>query len=121
MYLSLPIPARNKQGKKNGPVTIGECLELFLEQELLKGDDSWNCPRCKKKREASKRLSIVKMPTVLLIHLKRFSYSGPFRDKLETFIEYPIKDLDMTPVTQFIDEKPVPQMYNLYAVSVRIF
>ena len=108
-------------GQRNGPVTLAECLELFLEQELLKGDDSWNCPKCKKKREASKRLSIVKMPTILLIHLKRFSYSGPFRDKLETYIEYPIRGLNMTPVTQFIDEDPVPQVYDLYAVSVKIY
>ncbi|KAJ3335334.1 ubiquitin-specific protease doa4, partial [Kappamyces sp. JEL0680] len=84
MYLSLPIPSTNRQGVKNGPVSVFECLQSFLATETLTGDDQWKCPRCKVNRDASKSLAIVKLPTVLLIHLKRFSFQGPFRDKLET-------------------------------------
>lgn len=36
------------------------------------------------------------MPPVLIIHLKRFSFKGPFTDKLETLVEFPLQDLDFT-------------------------
>ncbi|CAB4428973.1 unnamed protein product [Rhizophagus irregularis] len=58
--------------------------EKYLMQEILDGDDAWNCPRCKCRRRATKQLTISRLPDVLLIHLKRFSFNGPFRDKLET-------------------------------------
>ena len=32
----------------------------------------------------------------MIIVLKRFSFKGPFTDKLETLVEFPIKDLDLT-------------------------
>jgi ubiquitin carboxyl-terminal hydrolase 8 len=120
MYLTLPIPTRNRRGLKNGPVSIEECLQQFLEEETLSGDDAWHCPRCKKPRSASKRLSIVKLPTVLLVHLKRFSFEGPFRNKLETQVAFPLQNFDLTPYVQFLG--PIDsQVYNLFAVSVIIF
>jgi ubiquitin carboxyl-terminal hydrolase 8 len=36
------------------------------------------------------------MPPVLLIHLKRFSAKGPFTDKLETLVDFPLRGLDLT-------------------------
>jgi len=33
---------------------------------------------------------------VLMIHLKRFSFKGPFTDKLDTLVDFPIKGLDLT-------------------------
>ncbi|KAI8910157.1 hypothetical protein EDD86DRAFT_265606 [Gorgonomyces haynaldii] len=91
MYLTLPIPSTNKSGMKNGPVYIDECLNKYFEEEILDGDDQWHCPRCKTPRRATKRLTIARLPLVLLIHLKRFSFDGPFRDKVETYVEFPIK------------------------------
>lgn len=55
-----------------------------------------NCPHCKTLRKATKRLSLSRLPPVLLIHLKRFSAKGPFTDKVETFVEFPLKALDLT-------------------------
>jgi ubiquitin carboxyl-terminal hydrolase 8 len=116
MYLTLPIPARNKLGVKNGPVSVFECLEAFLATEKLSGDDQWKCPRCKVNRDATKSLAIVKLPTVLLVHLKRFSFQGPFRDKLEIAVDYPVRQLDLTGYTK-ISGNDV-QSYGLCAVSV---
>lgn len=115
MYLTLPIPSRNSKGVMNGPVTIFECLEEFLKSEILSGDDAWKCPRCNVKREATKKLAIVKLPTVLLVHLKRFSFNGPFRDKLETPVDYPVKRLDLAPYTKIGSSV---QTYSLTGVSV---
>ncbi|KAI8444606.1 ubiquitin-specific protease [Phakopsora pachyrhizi] len=92
MYLSLPIPNKRAPTK----VTLNQCLDAFLKEEVLDKDDAWNCPKCKKRRKATKRLSIARLPPILLIHLKRFSFKGPFSDKLETFVQYPIYGLDLT-------------------------
>jgi ubiquitin carboxyl-terminal hydrolase 8 len=91
MYLTLPIPSKNKAGKVGGPVYIQECLNSFMQREILDGNDAWHCPRCKKAQKASKILSIARLPLVLMIHLKRFSFSGPFRDKIDTYVEFPIQ------------------------------
>src|SRR5258708_16800433 len=55
-----------------------------------------NCPRCKTLRKANKTLSISRLPPVLLIHLKRFSFKGPFTDKIEKLVDFPLKGLDLT-------------------------
>lgn len=49
------------------------------------------CPKCQKLRKASKVLTLSRLPDVLLIHLKRFSFDGPFRNKLETNVDFPTK------------------------------
>ena len=90
MYLSLPIPDRNQRGVKGGAVYLEECLAKFTEKEILDGSNAWHCPACKTPRRATKQLTIARLPTVLLIHFKRFYFSGPFRDKVETFVEFKI-------------------------------
>jgi len=55
-----------------------------------------DCPKCKTKRRASKKLSLARLPPVLLIHLKRFEANGRFSDKVDTFVEFPMKSLDLT-------------------------
>ena len=44
------------------------------------------CPRCNMHREAVKSLGLWRLPPVLIIHLKRFTFEGPFRDKLQTHV-----------------------------------
>ncbi|CAG8523744.1 9376_t:CDS:2 [Acaulospora morrowiae] len=92
MYLSLPIPAK-REGES---VNLDMCLQHFTKEEILEGDDAWHCPNCKICRRATKQLTISRLPDVLLIHLKRFSFNGPFRDKLETMVDFPIWNLDLT-------------------------
>jgi ubiquitin carboxyl-terminal hydrolase 8 len=55
-----------------------------------------DCPQCKTKRKATKQLSLARLPPILLIHLKRFEANGRFSDKIDTFVEYPVKALDLT-------------------------
>ncbi|KAF9454384.1 cysteine proteinase [Macrolepiota fuliginosa MF-IS2] len=89
--LQLPIPHG-----RNGRVPIERCLDAFFNEEILEKDDAWDCPRCKTKRRASKKLSLARLPPVLLIHLKRFEANGRFSDKVDTFVEFPMKALDLT-------------------------
>ncbi|KAK6537208.1 ubiquitin-specific protease doa4 [Orbilia ellipsospora] len=92
MYLSLPIPAAAKGA--NG-CTLKDCMDEFTKEETLDGDDAWHCPICKKPRPASKQLSISRMPIVLIIHLKRFSSHGVWRDKVNTMVNFQ-KSVDLT-------------------------
>ena len=52
------------------------------------------CPKCKKHHRATKKFDLWRLPHVLVIHLKRFSYNRYWRDKLDSFIEYPTKYVD---------------------------
>lgn len=91
MYLSLPLPSG-----RSTRTTLYQCLDAFVKEEVLEKSEAWNCPRCKTLRKATKQLTISRLPPVLLIHLKRFSFKGPFTDKLETLVDFPLKDLDLT-------------------------
>ncbi|KAJ2999068.1 hypothetical protein NUW58_g112 [Xylaria curta] len=86
--------ARAKR-RKHG-LTLDECLDEFERDEVLSEQDMWYCPRCKEHRRASKKLDLWKTPDILIIHLKRFSSSGYRRDKLETLVEFPTENLDIT-------------------------
>ncbi|KAF9474821.1 cysteine proteinase [Pholiota conissans] len=89
--LQLPIP-----NARSGKVPIERCLDAFFNEEVLEKDDAWDCPQCKAKRRASKKLSLARLPPVLMIHLKRFEANGRFSDKIDTFVEFPMKSLDLT-------------------------
>lgn len=89
--LSLPVPQT-----KHGKVSLQRCLDAFFNTEILEKDDAWECPKCKVKRRASKILSLARLPPILLIHLKRFEVHGRFSDKIDTFVDFPMKGLDLT-------------------------
>ncbi|KAK7396058.1 hypothetical protein VNO78_16790 [Psophocarpus tetragonolobus] len=98
------------------PLSLYTCLEAFLREEPLVPEDMWYCPKCKERRQASKKLDLWRLPEVLVIHLKRFSYSRSMKHKLETFVNFPIHDFDLT---NYIANKnnSQRQRYELYALT----
>lgn len=98
------------------PLSLYTCLEAFLREEPLVPDDMWFCPQCKEMRQASKKLDLWRLPEVLVIHLKRFSYSRSMKHKLETFVNFPIRDFDLT---NYVAHKNSSrrQLYELYALT----
>ncbi|XP_017977326.1 PREDICTED: ubiquitin carboxyl-terminal hydrolase 8 isoform X3 [Theobroma cacao] len=97
-------------------ISLNKCLEGFLQEEPLGPDDMWYCPRCKKPRQANKKLDLWRLPEILVIHLKRFSYSRFFKNKLETFVDFPIHDLNLSNYISHIDSQ-LSNCYQLYAIS----
>ncbi|OWM69055.1 ubiquitin carboxyl-terminal hydrolase 8 [Punica granatum] len=97
-------------------VSLYKCLEAFLTEEPLGPEDMWFCPRCKEHRQASKKLDLWRLPEILVIHLKRFSYSRYLKNKLETYVDFPIDDLDLS---TYVASKNIHQSsrYTLYAIS----
>uniref|UniRef100_A0A673AK29 Ubiquitin carboxyl-terminal hydrolase n=1 Tax=Sphaeramia orbicularis TaxID=375764 RepID=A0A673AK29_9TELE len=101
--------------KKKATVALRECIELFTTMETLGEHDPWYCPTCKKHQQATKKFDLWSLPRILVVHLKRFSYNRCWRDKLDTVVDFPIRDLNMS---EFVcDPKAGPYTYDLIAVS----
>eukprot|EP00826_Nyctotherus_ovalis_P052313 TRINITY_DN6611_c0_g2_i1.p1 TRINITY_DN6611_c0_g2~~TRINITY_DN6611_c0_g2_i1.p1 ORF type:complete len:1153 (-),score=374.80 TRINITY_DN6611_c0_g2_i1:62-3520(-) len=104
---------------RNPVVNIYNCFDQFSKWEDLDEDNLWYCPTCKDFVQASKRIEIFKAPPILILHLKRFKIKNETSmcrsgERLDTFVDYPLEDLDLT---NYVHDKSVPAIYNLYAVS----
>ena len=96
-------------------ISLNSCLECFLQHERLDPQDSWYCPKCKDHVQADKKLDLWSLPEVLVVHLKRFSYTSRLRDKLTAQVDFPLKGLDLS--SHVLREQEVPPIYDLFAVS----
>ncbi|XP_026780392.1 ubiquitin carboxyl-terminal hydrolase 2a isoform X2 [Pangasianodon hypophthalmus] len=106
--LSLPI------SKGYGEVSLMDCVRLFTKEDVLDGDEKPTCYRCKARRKCTKKFTIQKFPKILVLHLKRFSEARVRSSKLSTFVNFPMKDLDLR---EFASDRSSSAVYNLYAVS----
>uniref|UniRef100_A0A6Q2YT06 Ubiquitin carboxyl-terminal hydrolase n=1 Tax=Esox lucius TaxID=8010 RepID=A0A6Q2YT06_ESOLU len=100
-------------------VQLQECIELFTTVETLEEENPWYCPTCKKHQLATKKLDLWSLPEVLIIHLKRFSYTKYSREKLDIIVDFPLRHLDFS---GFLLKKAgtngePPSRYDLIAVS----
>jgi len=101
-------------GKKG--MDVADCLDAFASEEKLQPSEAWYCPDCKKHQCATKKFDLWRLPDALVIHLKRFNYNRYFRDKLDTFIDFPVSSLDLSKWVVNAEEQK-NCIYDLYAVS----
>ena len=116
MYLSLPIP---KQSSTDS-VSLDDCLQLFLSEEHLSGNDAWYCPKCKDHVEATKKFDIWMLPPILIIHLKRFEFQGNYHQKIDTRIDYRMTQWRLSLQAASLDHNDSGQDYfnfDLYAIA----
>ncbi|XP_038137311.1 ubiquitin carboxyl-terminal hydrolase 19 isoform X3 [Cyprinodon tularosa] len=111
-------PSSLSETARAGHFTLEQCLNLFTKPEVLAPEEAWYCPKCQQHREASKQLLLWRLPNVLIIQLKRFSFrSFIWRDKINDMVDFPIRNLDLS---KFCigqkDEMQQPPIYDLYAV-----
>ncbi|KAK0419447.1 hypothetical protein QR680_014150 [Steinernema hermaphroditum] len=116
-FLSVPLPSRDKMTlrSRENIVDISECFDLFTKEEQLGEHDLWYCPQCKEHRQASKKLDLWKLPDILIVHLKRFQYTRWYRDKIDSYVEFPVRGLDLT--DRVIDQSGKSYVYDLIAIS----
>jgi ubiquitin C-terminal hydrolase len=112
--VSLPIP---RGGMKRRRCTLRDCFDEFTKPELLARNERVYCRRCRTHRDSTKKLSLYRLPRILIVTLKRFGDTvGMFgsREKITTRVEFPVNDLDLA------DFSPVhhngPAVYDLFAV-----
>ncbi|KFZ50255.1 Ubiquitin carboxyl-terminal hydrolase 8 [Antrostomus carolinensis] len=108
MYLSLPLASTSK-------CTLQQCLRLFSKEEKLTDNNRFYCSHCKTRKDSLKKIEIWKLPPVLLVHLKRFSYDGRWKQKLQTSVDFPLETLDLSQYV--IGPKNNLKRYNLFSVS----
>jgi ubiquitin C-terminal hydrolase len=96
--------------------TLTDCFKYFTKREILSNEDLWFCPTCKKLKRASKKIDLWLLPKVLIVQLKRFNYTRYFRDKIDLFVDCPLRDLDLSEFVLNADEKSKAK-YDLIAVS----
>lgn len=111
---------------RSGRSDIHHCLRSYCHEEMLRGDEVWKCPYCKREREATKKITITRAPQILVVHFKRFSASKTeSARKVHTPIDFPLHGLDMgpymipSPPSGNPDLDPAttpPYLYDAYAV-----
>ena len=93
-------------------ISLDETFEILGEEELLDENNEWYCENCQKKQRAKKKLEIYNTPKILIIQIKRFSHIN----KINTKVNFPLKDLDISKYTLSKDENR-PVKYDLFAVA----
>lgn len=106
--------AKRMARRKNG-VTLDECFAETSKSEILSEENAWYCGRCKELRRATKTLEIWSVPDILVVHLKRFSANSRMRDKIDIFVDFPTKGLDLTGRVGLPENKSLE--YDLFAVD----
>ncbi|XP_041446792.1 ubiquitin carboxyl-terminal hydrolase 19-like isoform X3 [Xenopus laevis] len=110
-------PGSASEAARAGLFTLDQCLNLFTKPEVLAPEEAWYCPKCNQHREASKQLMLWRLPNILIIQLKRFSFrTFIWRDKINDMVDFPVRNLDLS--TFCIGQKEDHQrpIYDLYAV-----
>ncbi|KFB36226.1 AGAP002900-PA-like protein [Anopheles sinensis] len=101
---------------------LENCLDMYFHGEEVRG---WHCPKCKSNQDAIKKLDISRLPSILVVHFKRF-YADPdamstvYRKK-QTLVKFPLNELNMTHYlarTEVMrNQRLTTHRYHLYGVS----
>jgi len=74
-------------------ITLEECLDAFAKEEKI---PEAYCSKCKDFRVSTKRMSIWRLPPVMIIHLKRFQFTQHMKRKLRNLVVFPTEGLDLS-------------------------
>jgi len=84
-------------GLTSRTVSLLDCLHGFCAEDELTGNDKYKCDYCKTHNEATKTFTIVKLPEILCLHIKRFRHDAYFNSKLSDNVNFPLRGLDIAP------------------------
>lgn len=98
--------------------TVADCIKNYCQMEQLEETEMWYCNSCKKHVRAWKQFHLYRAPPILIVHLKRFHFSATThrRDKITSFIDFPLEGLDLTEMVSHYTDATKP-VYDCYAVS----
>jgi hypothetical protein len=82
-----------KQGGHSGAITLEDCLDAFAEEERI---PEAYCSRCRDFRVQTKRMSLWRLPPVVIIQLKRFQFTQHMRRKLRDLVVFPLEGFDLS-------------------------
>ena len=92
----LEMAEHEQTNKHQRNVTLDQCFDRYTKPERLDEKNMWYCSQCKRHVRAMKTMKLWRLPSILIIHLKRFEYKVAIRqEKLETLVEFPVTGLNM--------------------------
>lgn len=98
-FISSPVRNHSSCGvgvKKpgfGGAITLEDCLDAFAKEEKI---PEAYCSKCKDFRVQTKRMSLWRLPPVVIVHLKRFQFTQQMRRKLRDLVIFPTEGLDLS-------------------------
>jgi ubiquitin carboxyl-terminal hydrolase 8 len=104
--INLPIP-----DNKESP-SLKDCFDLYVECEILDGDNCVLCEKTGEKVPAKKNIVFWCFPDILVIDIKRFNMS---LNKNKVMIDFPLDNLDLSDYV--IGYNKDSYIYDLYGVS----
>ncbi|CAF1201204.1 unnamed protein product [Didymodactylos carnosus] len=108
------LPSLSSSSSSSTCLTLDKLLQRFFKEDLLSGD--CYCSHCTKATLCKQKIELcLPLPPVVIIQLKRFTYDEYSSGKVDTFIQYPIQNLNLNHyLTQEINNDGV--FYDLIAV-----
>lgn len=94
---------------------LTDCLDATFSREQLDSGNSVYCRSCRQHTQSFRKLSIAKLPEILILHLKRFRHGQGVREKDRRRVVFPVKGLDMSMYLHVREQRQA--MYDLYSVS----
>ena len=104
--INLPIPENNKNP------TLIDCFDLYVEGEVLDGENCVTNETTGKKEAVKKNIVFWNFPNVLVIDIKRFN---SMNKKNQIFIDFPLENLDLSKYVVGYDKNKY--IYDLFGVS----
>jgi ubiquitin carboxyl-terminal hydrolase 8 len=102
--IDLPIPQIKSP-------SIIDCFDLYVEGEILNGDNAWYNEKIKTKIDVKKKISFWSFPTILVINFKRFNSRN---QKNQVLITFSLDNLDLS--NYVIGYKKTSYKYELYGI-----
>jgi len=108
--------------KQNKPISLSDCFDEFSVTEKFSEDNLWYCGKCKDHVRAEKKMTLWKLPKILVLHLKRFQNIYNKWRKSNRLVKFPLVNLDFAP---FLDSERRKEnndaslSYDLHVVLVR--
>ena len=103
--VSLPLPLNNKSP------SIYDCFDLYVEGEILDGDNKVFNEQTNKKEDVRKNITFWSFPSILVIDIKRFNFQNR---KNQTLVTFPLENLDLSKYVSGYNKELF--VYDLYGV-----
>ena len=104
-----------KSPVEKSPITLYDCFDLFVKDELMNGENQWFNEKTGEKEDVVRRNYFWNFPKILVITLKRFLVNYRNISRINHLIDCPLTGLDLSKYVEGYDSGKY--VYDLYGVS----
>lgn len=99
-----------------GHKDIYSCLEEFLKEEKLEGNNQYYCSYCQNKQNATRAIRLLRLPKLLNLQLLRFVFDRQTgcKKKLNSYIQF----CEVLDLSKYVQKPENSALYDLYAVLI---